>query len=139
MKLERAAGIGAFAVVAGAVALGFAAIGSPQHVRLAELDHRRLSDLQTIVFELHDDGARRAAAGRALPARAEAGWPHDPLTAERYGYRRESRTRYRLCATFALPFEHDDAATSWRHPAGPACFRFDVSVPSPDRISATAR
>ena len=131
MKLEHAAGIGAFAAVAGAVALGFATIGSPQHVRLVELDHRRLSDLQTIAYELHVDGMSPAAASRVLPARAPAGWPHDPLTGKPYGYRRGSPTRYRVCATFALPSEPDDAAPSWRHPAGPACFRFDATAPPP--------
>ena len=130
MTGERIAGIAAFVVVVGGVALGFATIGPPQHVRLVELDRQRVSDLQIIDGTVRSD--YRRPAGSEVPARYGETWPRDPLTGQPYEYRRETTSRYVLCATFALP--SDGAETRWRHGAGRTCYREDRnSGAEPDR------
>jgi hypothetical protein len=127
---ERVAGIAAFAVVVAGVAIGFAAIGPPQHVRLIELDHRRVSDLQTIERSIHYAESRRAPDRITAPPRSRAGWPRDPATGRPYEYHRESDTRYRVCAVFALPSDADSTTygtAGWRHGAGRTCYRLDTT------------
>lgn len=133
MNVERVAAIGAFAVVAAGIAVGFAAIGPPQHVRLVELDRRRVDDLLTIdrnVRDLADDGDRPGP--NRLPARALESWPRDPVTREPYGYRRESRARFELCATFALPADPSESPLHWDHGAGRTCYRLNTQAEEPD-------
>lgn len=132
MTAEQLAGLAAFAVVVGGVGIGFATIGTPQHVRLVELDRRRVSDLQLIDGTVRDNAARRPA-GSEVPARYGETWVRDPLTGQPYGYRRESPTRYVLCATFALPSDADTVEARWRHGAGLTCFREDRASARPDR------
>lgn len=122
MTGERIAGIAAFAVVVGGVAIGFATIGPPQHVRLVEADQRRVADLRQIESLLHLDSGQRPADG-AVPDRPGAGWPRDPLTRKPYEYHRDSAARYRLCAVFALPSGEEDGDSGWRHGAGRTCYR----------------
>ena len=124
MSSERIAGVGAFALVIAGLAAGFGAIGPPQHVRLVELDRRRVSDLQMIDGTVRFDVTRRPV-GSEVPARYGETWPRDPLTGQMYGYRRENATRYVLCATFALPSDGDAVETRWRHGAGRTCYRED--------------
>lgn len=68
MTGERLAGIAAFAVVVTGVAIGFATIGTPQHVRLVERDHRRVGDLQRIEAALRVDPSTPGAALPPWPA-----------------------------------------------------------------------
>ena len=44
-----------------------------------------------------------------------------------YGYVRESATRYRLCATFALASNDEGGYHAWPHGPGTRCYRFDVT------------
>ena len=128
MTGERIAGIGAFAVVVAGVAIGFAAIGPPQHMRTIELDHRRVENLQSIERSIHDAGVPRGSAVATAPPRSRASWPRDPATGQPYEYHRDSATRYRLCAVFALPSDTDSVtsfAAGWRHGAGRTCYRLD--------------
>jgi hypothetical protein len=128
---DRLAGIAAFAVVVAGVAIGFATIGTPQHVRLVERDHRRVSDLERIEAALRVDPSTR---GTALPALAGRRWPRDPLTGKPYVYLRETATRYRLCATFELPSDAAEDDGFWRHGPGLTCFREDSRAGgTPDR------
>jgi hypothetical protein len=124
MTGERVAGAAVFAVVAVSIAIGFATIGPPQHVRLVELDQRREFDLRDIEARLHlESNERPSNAGSALPDRPVDSWPHDPVTRKPYEYHRESAARYRLCATFALPSDADANDAPWRHGAGRTCYR----------------
>jgi hypothetical protein len=128
---ERIAGIGAFIVVVAGVAIGFATIGPPQHVRAVELDHRRVSDLQSIERSIHYVDSRRRSETVSTPLRARDTWPRDPETGKPYDYRREDATRYRLCATFALPSDADGSTWvtgGWRHGVGRTCYRLDATV-----------
>jgi hypothetical protein len=135
MTVERIAGIAAFAVVVLGVAIGFAAIGPPQHVRLVELDRRRVSDLQSIENTLRFDPAEHVTGFQPkLPSQRGNDWPRDPLTSEPYGYQRENATRYRLCATFALPSDADENPLRWRHGAGRTCYRLDISAARREQV-----
>ncbi|HYZ16202.1 MAG TPA: hypothetical protein VE591_07355, partial [Candidatus Acidoferrum sp.] len=126
MRRDHLAALAASVLVAGGVAAGFATIGSPQHARLAALDRQRIDDLVAIAEILRaryrdglpvrlppDLGAVRADGSNAT---------RDPATNAPYTYARETRSRYRLCATFAT----SSIATRWEgvraHPAGRACF-----------------
>ena len=129
MTVERVAGFGAFAIVVAGLAIGFAAIGPPQHMRGAEFDRRRVNDLQSIARWIHHGETGRAPGPVTPPLQRRGDWPRDPETRQPYGYRRESASRYRLCATFALAGEADDSDTgaSWRHGAGRTCYRLDAT------------
>ncbi len=130
MNAERIAGIGVFAVVVAGIAIGFATIGSPQHMRAIELDHRRVSDLQSIERMVHRADARRPSQTATAPPRSGNDWPRDPQNGEQYGYARLSPTQYVLCATFALPADADGATldTAWPHRAGRTCFRLNATL-----------
>jgi hypothetical protein len=119
---ERIAGIAAFAVVVGGVAIGFAAIGPPQHVRLVEADQRRVADLLEIESLLHLDSGQRPSSS-PVPDRPAASWPRDPVTRKPYEYHRDSAARYRLCAVFALASGDENVDSGWRHGAGRTCYR----------------
>lgn len=126
---ERIAGVAAFAVVVAGLAAGFAAIGPPAHVRQMELDRRRVSDLQSIAQRIRENATGRRGPTAPATSQRRDGWPHDPETGRPYDYHRESVTRYRLCATFALAADSDVAAT-WRHGAGRTCYRLDAASAS---------
>jgi hypothetical protein len=142
MNVERVAGIGAFAIVVAGLAIGFAEIGPPQHMRLAELDRRRLDDLQSIARRIHHGETGRPPGPVTAPLRRRDDWPRDPETRQPYDYVRESASRYRICAMFALAGEADDAdaGASWRHGAGRTCYRLDATSDEmrPERVSTRA-
>ena len=139
MTGERIVGVAVCAVVVGSIAIGFATIGPPQHVRLVELDQRRVYDLRDIESRLHlESNQRPTDAGAALPDRAVDDWPHDPETRNPYEYHRDGAERYRLCATFALPSVADANDSPWRHGAGRTCYRLSsVGRSRPQRMFTT--
>ncbi len=129
MNVERVAGVVTFAAVIAAVAVGFASIGPPQHMRLVELDRQRVDDLRSLAYDLRSSDQSRGTerlperlVGTDDPNRRR----RDPQTRVPYEYHRESARLYRLCATFALPSDPDESPARWRHGAGRACFRFDA-------------
>jgi hypothetical protein len=131
MNLERVAGIGAFVFVVTGIAIGFAAIGSPNRMRTIELDHRRVSDLQSIERRIHDAASHGRSGAVAAPARYHGDWPRDPQTGRPYEYVRMSPTRYFLCATFGLPSDADEVTVApggWRHGGARTCYRLDATV-----------
>jgi hypothetical protein len=131
MNLERIAGIGAFALVAAGIAIGFAVIGSPNRMRTIELDHRRVSDLQSIARSIHYVASHGRSETATAPPRRRDDWPRDPETGKPYAYERLSPTRYFLCATFGLPSDADGAAwvsAGWKHEVGRTCYRLDATV-----------
>jgi hypothetical protein len=145
MSFERIAGIVTFVLVAGGVALGFAATGSPQRMRLVELDRRRVENLTSLADDLRDGyGARGAPRLPDRLSRTDDPDPRkrDPQTGKPYEYEREGAKRFRLCATFALASEPTtDTRDAWAHGAGRTCFRFDLSRGGPlsGPVSASKR
>jgi type II secretory pathway pseudopilin PulG len=139
MTAERIAATLACTLVAGGIIAGFWLIGSPQTMRAQALDRRRAEDLRAVAAALK---ARYSGAGQATYGRLPPQLPNDlralrqdrsdvtrdPVTGERYGYARETAGTYRLCATFARADDApDNVYLSLQHPAGRACFRFNLS------------
>lgn len=120
MIFQRIATVMTIVVVAGGVAAGFAAMGPPSRARTIALDQRRVEDLIDIAGRVRDRGG-------PLPVffTTDPGIPRDPVTGMPYVYVKETAVRYRLCATFAAAAGADGPIPRWRHPAGPACFRFE--------------
>lgn len=136
-------------IAAGLVALlsivaGFFIIGSPQEVRMLRYDQQKVSDLQSIQYQLLNYWQQKEALPETL---AEANdplsgfaMPTDPQTGAQYTYIVTGDTSFRLCADFNLPTpdtagqgefpRHDIAYPSfgmpldenWQHGAGQACF-----------------
>jgi hypothetical protein len=127
--------IGASAAVVGAIAVGFHVLGTPQEARGRELDRRRIEDLQSVAMDL--TAYANGRGGRPLPASLDAidsltapGFARrDPVSRERYEYRRIDDTHFELCATFDSESKATDLEKweqKWVHPVGHACFAFDV-------------
>jgi hypothetical protein len=123
--------------VLAAVVAGFLALGSPGDERLRQLDQRRIEDLRDIAnaVQLYYDPAH----GRGLPdslgtsevLRYLNRGMQDPVTRAPYGYRVLGPKSFELCATFqtaAGDSETYDVDRMWGHPAGRACFEFDVDA-----------
>ncbi|HWO07246.1 MAG TPA: DUF5671 domain-containing protein [Candidatus Paceibacterota bacterium] len=128
-------GWGAGAVVVLTIIAGFFIMGTPGQVRLYRFDAQKVSDLQSIQWELVNFWQQK----QTLPASLEEledplrGWslPKDPQGNE-YRYERTSSTSFRLCATFnaesrgapeAMPVRaYGTLDGSFEHGAGEACF-----------------
>lgn len=140
-KTERSFGFGLAAVVLIAIISGFFIVGTPAHARLMRLDNQRVSDLQSIQWQL----VNYWQAKQKLPATLEglsdplAGYPipTDPETNEPYEYAAKGNASFELCATFALENENPSTgiaydvarpakgsltADSWAHANGRVCF-----------------
>lgn len=91
------------AVVLLAIIAGFFIMGSPSQVRLYRFDSQKVSDLQTIQWQVVNYWQQK----QVLPADIQelndplSGWtlPVDPQGQE-YRYERTSNSSFRLCATF---------------------------------------
>lgn len=130
---DAAFGWSAAALITPAIILGFTGIGTPAHNRSVSYDEQRVSDLQSLAYDV--DAVYRAAHNR-LPASLagvavnDAAMLRDPVTHQPYRYERDSDSVYRLCAVF-------DAARSsagrsfWQHTAGGYCFRLAAAAPVP--------
>jgi hypothetical protein len=122
-------GLGAGAVVLLTIVAGFFILGSPADVRLMRFDNQKISDLQSIQWELVTYWQRK----EVLPATLDE--LHDPLnayaipvdsqTGEQYGYERTSNSSFRLCAVFN--HEGDDPYAYPRRPS-PELGRFEVDT-----------
>ncbi len=136
------AGIASMVVLV-ALVWGFAIVGSPFTGRQSQFDDRRLQDLQAINSEVMNivysgkQGQPDLKPSKPIPATLqdvldEALYQHpritDPETNAPYEYSVTDATHYQLCAAFA--FARDQQYDIfWNHPAGHACFSFDVTQP----------
>ena len=126
-------------LVAAGLVWGMSAVGSPFQQRYRKLDQRRLADLRVIVDEIERIVVQQrrtadAELKRPLPANldelvaaAEFQRPsiRDPETGVPYRYEVLDERRFRLCADFRFPRD-ESLRVIWNHPAGEACFEFDV-------------
>ena len=137
MRAERIGLLAAALVVAGGLVGGFALIGSPAHQRDSELDRRRVGDLAEVAGAMqrrfHPEGSASIPLPAVLPrhlalyaiGKIET---TDPRDHRPYAYVRESATRYRLCATFALASTDNGVDSGgWVHGAGAHCYEFDLT------------
>jgi hypothetical protein len=129
-------------VVAVAVVAGFFNVGSPGNERQRRFDDQRSQNLETLRFSGVDEYVRRTGS---LPTTLDEiqktvaiSPPEsfvDPETGAPFEYRKTGETTFSLCATFALPSEqtpenrYRDAV--WTHPAGRACFDFEIQSTGP--------
>ncbi len=136
----RMVGWGSAAVVAIAIIAGFFIMGSPSQVRLFRLDDQRVSDLQSIQYQVTDYWQSKGKLPATLvdlqdPLRGFIA-PKDPATGQDYGYRitkapysfevcadfqTDSKTRSTTPASAAMHLGGADAE-NWQHVANQTCF-----------------
>lgn len=136
MKLLPSIVIG---VVAVSVVASFFIIGSPIKERVRRFDERRISDLQSIQWEVVNYWQKKSQLPATLVALNDdiRGFsvPRDPETGGAYEYAGEGATSFSLCATFSLanndrsdargmtkPVPVGGENQSWAHGAHRTCF-----------------
>jgi hypothetical protein len=126
--------------------IGIAFVGSPVSARLRKLDKQRITDIDEIraAAERYALGPPERRADdeppvivHPIPATLEElarvaveDRPSivDPATGEPYGWRVLGESSFEVCATFDTP-RSATFDVSWNHPAGRACFTFDLVNP----------
>lgn len=143
---SKAVGSVAGVVMLGVIVAGFFIIGSPFAQRLVRFDDRKVSDLQTIQWQVVNYWQQKGKIPAALSDLEDpiSGFraPKDPETGASYGYRVLEADAFELCATFnrattltltkgdtarapvpALPLAYDFTVNeNWAHDAGDVCF-----------------
>ena len=145
-RLHARYGTAAAALAAATFVGGVFVVGSPVSERLRKLDGQRVSDLIGIraAADRHSLGpfARRAHDAppvlvNPIPATldelakvAVEDRPNvvDPATGAPYGWRTTGESSFEVCAIFDAPRD-EPFDVEWNHPAGPACFSFDLLNP----------
>ncbi len=133
------------AIVLGSIILGFAVIGSPRAQRERRQDIERVSDLQSIQWQVINYWQNKQLVPANLDSLKDSisGFvpPSDPKTKSQYEYRKTGPLTFELCATFdreakagEMPpyYSADYGAApmpvkpglpeSWTHGAGRTCF-----------------
>lgn len=120
-----------------AIVAGFFIMGSPTQVRLYRFDSQKVSDLQSIQWQIVNFWQQK----QTLPADIKeiedplSGWmlPKDPQSGADYRYERTSDASFKLCATFnadskaasasqAMPAEYGVLDGNFNHGVGEVCF-----------------
>ncbi len=139
MKLfvQGVVALGALAIVS-----GFFVVGSPQAERLWQFDERRISDLNTIQWQIVNEWQTKEELPATLDELRDdiSGFvpPRDPETGEPYGYRVTGNLGFELCASFKTSSKGEDGSKArsvpvpamdpygmqenWMHDVGEACF-----------------
>lgn len=131
-------GIAAGALVLIAIVSGFFIMGTPGEVRLVRFDNQKISDLQSIQWEIVNFWQQKQALPADLQELSDPlrGYviPKDSQTGEEYGYERTSNSSFRLCATFnaesqggseasrAMYYYEGVDSENWQHGVGEICF-----------------
>lgn len=133
---------GVAVVVVASIISGFFIIGTPGDARGYRLDEQRVSDLQTVQWQLVNFWQQKEVLPASLNELNDpiSGFvlPVDPETGESYRYERTSNSSFRLCATFsaedryieptyarpvtAIPSGEKSGGDTWEHTAGEVCF-----------------
>jgi len=126
-------------VVIASLVGGFVIMGSPMKMRDLRFDDQRLSDLQSIQWQLINYWQQKGSlpSDLALIEDAISGFylPIDPETGAVYTYEKTGKLSFKLCGTFTLPSRTDVRGRGlespmmvsgpdegWRHDAGVTCF-----------------
>jgi hypothetical protein len=129
--------VGALVVLT--VLAGFFIVGTPAQARQARLDSQRISDLQSIQWELVNYWQQKQSLPATLNELEDplSYWqmPLDPSSHKPYRYTRQSPLSFTLCATFAtagnanwgkgesMPVRaYGSIEGDWVHAAGEVCF-----------------
>lgn len=124
-------------VVLGAIISGFFIMGSPAQVRLYRFDSQKVSDLQSIQYQITNFYQQKEKLPANLDELADplSGWmmPKDPQGGT-YRYEKTGNLSFKLCATFnaesqnpsqasiARPIEYGVEGENWQHESGEVCF-----------------
>jgi hypothetical protein len=137
----RSVGIAAGVLVLATIVSGFLIIGSPNQIRLQRLDSQKVTDLQSIQYQVTNfyQTKGRLPANLAELSDPLSGMivPKDAQTGQDYGYRvtREPYS-FEVCATFnaataditpaqvseAMHYGMNDADLNWQHSASQTCY-----------------
>ena len=100
-------GIAAGLAVLLTIVAGFFIIGSPQEVRALRYDEQKVSDLQSIQYQIVNYWQQKEELPASLAATNDSlsGFtiPRDPQTGEPYVYEVTGETSFKLCANFNQP------------------------------------
>lgn len=143
VQLAHYLGYGVGVLVLASVVAGFFIIGSPMDQRLYRFDEQKVSDLQSIQWQVVNFYQQKGRLPSSLAEMVDpiSGWviPSDPQTGESYSYKTVDMA-FQLCATFnkdsranttmvAKPMSEpergvdgDLAMSPWNHGPGVMCF-----------------
>ena len=126
---------GVIVIVAAGIIGAFFVVGSPQQERLRRFDEQRVSDLQTIQWQIVNYWQQKRVIPQALTDLNDpiSGFkaPVDPDTGDSYTYEARGDQQFILCAEFALESRGSskeiqpiarDIEENWDHGAGLVCF-----------------
>lgn len=128
----------AIVLVVGSIVAGFSVLGSPQSQRMLRYDSQKVSDLQSIQWQLVNYWQQKGTLPATLAQLEDpiSGFmlPLDPQTKTPYEYKKTATMSFDLCAEFnkesakdsmsriAYPEPVGKTAESWQHEAGLKCF-----------------
>ena len=121
--------------VIASVVVGFVVMGSPQAQRMKRLDAERISDLQSIQWQIVNYWQTKNILPKTLDDLKDpiSGYvlPTDPATDEPYVYKATGERAFKLCAVFDLEGGSMYPAKSaynetWEHGAGEVCFEREI-------------
>ncbi|MDB5237349.1 MAG: hypothetical protein JWL88_451 [Parcubacteria group bacterium] len=137
-------GIGVMVLAVAVIISGFFIIGSPQHVRMLRYDGQKVSNLQTIQYQVVNYWQIKRSLPADLAAVADPisgmSIPTDPQSKAAYSYKVTGATSFQLCATFnaatpdtagkgaygsmnlSYPIPTGSTEDTWQHAAGTVCF-----------------
>lgn len=134
------------------IVAGFFTAGSPMKARLYNFDERKVSDLQSIQYEIMNTWQRKQVLPNSLAElnNTISGFkvPVDFQTAKGYEYSLKSATSFELCAEFNLPtdfgavgrsisaYPSDSYGDNWNHESGRQCFERSIDPALYPKINA---
>ena len=134
-------GYAAAALITLSILAGFFIMGSPSQVRLYRFDDQKVSDLQTIQWQIVNFWQQKERLPLDLSEVADplSGYsnPLDPQTGAPYTYETTGQLSFKLCAEFNAESQSDAqgrtypktaelAEDNWHHDAGEECFERTV-------------
>jgi hypothetical protein len=141
--------VGTAVLVLISIIFGFVKMGSPNTIRKMRFDEQRVSDLQSIQWQIVNFWQQKEKMPKALSELLDSlsGFkiPVDPRTGEQYEYILSSGKTFNLCAAFELESKKtsvivpepvgiagDVSIDNWEHKSGRVCF---VRTIDPERYS----
>lgn len=130
----------AIVLVLGSITAGFSVLGTPQGQRMLRYDSQKVSDLQSIQWQIVNYWQQKEALPTALAELKDpiSGFfvPVDPQTQASYEYAKTGALSFKLCAEFnkssqtannsmaqmAYPEPMGKLNENWQHEAGRQCF-----------------
>lgn len=123
-------------IVLAAIVAGFVVVGSPADLRAFRFDDRRVSDLNSIQYQIIENIRRNKTLPESILAMNDAypyaNIPKDPETGDSYEYNKKSAESFEICATFSRAskdnpnksylYESSAKNENWNHEAGRVCF-----------------